>query len=75
MSWKICPFQKLNPEARKLVVERLSLNKKNRDNTFKEISLKFTKVLKENKINAKIVGREKTPFAIWRKMQSKESFS
>jgi len=64
-------FQKLNPEARKLVVERLSLNKKNRDNTFKEISLKFTKVLKENKINAKIVGREKTPFAIWRKMQSK----
>jgi len=64
-------FQKLNPEARKLVVERLSLNKKNRDNTFKGISLKFIKVLKENKINAKIVGREKTPFAIWRKMQSK----
>jgi len=64
-------FQKLNPEARKLVVERLSLNKKNRDNTFNEISLKFTRVLKENKINVKIVGREKTPFAIWRKMQSK----
>jgi len=64
-------FQKLNPDARKLVVERLSLNKKNRDNIFKEISVKFTKVLKENRINAKIVGREKTPFAIWRKMQSK----
>lgn len=64
-------FQKLNPGARKLVVERLSLNKKNRDNIFKEISLKFTKVLKENGINVKIVGREKTPFAIWRKMQSR----
>ena len=64
-------FQKLNPDARKLVVEKLSLNKKNRDNIFKEISVKFTKVLKENRINAKIVGREKTPFAIWRKMQSK----
>ena len=63
-------FQKLNPEARKLVVDKLSLNKKNRDNTFNEISLKFTKILKENKINAIIVGREKTPFAIWRKMQS-----
>ncbi len=64
-------FQKLNPEARKLVVDRLSLNKANRDNTFKEISFSFSKVLKENKINAKIIGREKTPFAIWRKMQSK----
>tara|TARA_Y100000590_G_scaffold14658_1_gene17651 strand:+ start:834 stop:2576 length:1743 start_codon:yes stop_codon:yes gene_type:complete len=64
-------FQKLNPEARKLVVERLSLNKTNRDNTFNDISLKFSKVLKENEIEAKIVGREKTPFAIWRKMQSK----
>jgi len=64
-------FQKLNPEARKLVVERLSLNKKNRDNIFREISVKFTKVLKENGINAQIVGREKTAFAIWRKMQSR----
>ncbi len=64
-------FQKLNPEARKLVVERLSLNEKNRDNIFKEISVKFAKVLKENGINVKIVGREKTPFAIWRKMQSR----
>ena len=45
-------FQKLNPEARKLVVERLSLNKKNRDNIFKEISVKFTKVLKENEIKS-----------------------
>ena len=53
-------FQKLNPEARKLVVERLSINKKNRDNIFKDISAKFTKVLKENGINVKIVGREKT---------------
>jgi len=64
-------FKKLNPEARKLVVDRLSLNKKNRDDIFEEILIKFTKVLKENEIIAKIVGREKTPFAIWRKMQSR----
>ena len=64
-------FQRLNPEARKLVVDKLSLNKKNRDNTFNDISLKFAKILKENKIKVNIVGREKTPFAIWRKMQSK----
>tara|TARA_Y100000590_G_scaffold101113_1_gene114901 strand:+ start:4075 stop:5817 length:1743 start_codon:yes stop_codon:yes gene_type:complete len=64
-------FQKLNPDARKLVVEKLSLNKKNRDNIFKEISVKFSKVLREKKIDAKIIGREKTPFSIWRKMQSR----
>ena len=46
-------FQKLNPEARNLVVERLSLNKKNRENIFREISLKLTKVLKEHRVNAK----------------------
>jgi len=64
-------FQKLNPEARKLIFDRLSLNKINRYNDFKEISIKFTKVLQVNGIKAKIVGREKTPFAIWRKIQSK----
>ena len=51
-------FQKLNPDARKLVVERLSLNKKNRENIFKEIHRKFISVLKNNGIKAEIVGRE-----------------
>ena len=64
-------FQKLNPDARNLVVERLSINKKNRENSFKEISKNFTKILKNSGVNAKIAGREKTPFSIWKKMQSK----
>ena len=64
-------FQKLNPDARNLVVERLSINKKNRENSFKEISENFTKILRNSGVNAKIVGREKTPFSIWKKMQSK----
>jgi len=64
-------FRNLNPEARNLVAERLSLNKTNRENIFNEISVKFAKVLKDNGVNVKIVGREKTPFSIWRKMQSK----
>jgi len=64
-------FATLNPEARNLVVQRLSLNKKNIENTFKEISNTFKKILNNNKVKAKIVGREKTPFSIWRKMQSK----
>ena len=64
-------FKILNPEARNLVVERLNINKKNRDNSFKKISKDFNNVLEVKLVNAKIVGREKTPFSIWRKMQSK----
>ena len=64
-------FSELNPEARKLIVDRLSLNKKERDKHFKTISNIFDKVLKENGATSKIVGREKTPFSIWRKIQSK----
>ena len=64
-------FQNLNPEAKKLVVDKLSINKKNRENIFKSISNDFQKVLKEKGIDAKIVGREKTAFSIWRKMQSR----
>jgi len=64
-------FSELNPEARKLIVNSLSLNKKNRDIDFTNISNEFKNVLKSNNINVKIVGREKTPFSIWRKIQSK----
>jgi len=64
-------FKTLNPDARNLIVERISLNKKNLENTFNKISNKFSEILKTNNVNAKVVGREKTPFSIWRKMQSK----
>ena len=64
-------FKTLNSEARNLVVERLAVNKKSRENSFKVISNNFEKILNENGVRAKIVGREKTPFSIWRKMQSK----
>jgi len=64
-------FQKLNPEARNLIVEKLSINKDYRDRNFEEISKNFEKVLINNNVRAKIAGREKTPFSIWRKIQSK----
>ena len=64
-------FQKLNPEARNLIVEKIAINKKYREDNFKLISAKFASILKKNRVISKIVGREKTPFSIWRKMQSK----
>ena len=64
-------FKTLNPDARNLIVNRLSSNKKNIENNFKVISQKFLKVLNENGVSSEIVGREKTPFSIWRKIQTK----
>ncbi len=64
-------FYNLNRKARDLVVNRLSINKSNRENVFRQISDEFIKTLNNNGINSKIIGREKTPFSIWRKMQSK----
>ena len=64
-------FFTLNPKARDLVVQKLSLNKINRNKIFNEISKKFYELLAHRGVKVKIIGREKTPFSIWRKMQSK----
>ena len=57
-------FSELNPQARNLIVDRLSLNKTSREKSFNSISNNFKKVLKLNGVSAKIVGREKSPFSI-----------
>ena len=64
-------FSILNRDARKLILNRLSLIKNKREDTFKEISDELNNLLKSNQIEAEITGREKTSFSIWRKMQSK----
>jgi len=65
-------FEILNKKARDLIQERLKFIKNNRDDNFKIISAELINVLKENGVTAKIAGREKTPFSIWRKMQNKK---
>ena len=65
-------FEVLNKKARNLIQERLKFIKNNREDSFKDISSKLIELLMENGIKAKIAGREKTPFSIWRKMQSKK---
>ena len=46
-------FQRLNPAARNLIVEKLVLNKKNRETNFIEISKNFEKILKNNNVKPK----------------------
>ena len=64
-------FSILNKDARKLILDRLIFIKNKREDLINKVSEKLTELLKANKIDAEITGREKTPFSIWRKMQSK----
>ena len=66
-------FEILNPEARKLIKDRLDLIKDNNLSNFNSVSNDFLELLKNHKIDAKIFGREKTPFSIWRKVQNKRT--
>ena len=65
-------FSVLNKPARDLILDRLKFIKSNREDTFKLIASELIELLKKNGIHAKITGREKTPFSIWRKIQNKK---
>jgi len=64
-------FKVLNNKARELIKKRLDEIKDDKVNSFNSISIQFSKLLNDNKVNAEIIGREKTPFSIWRKVQKK----
>jgi len=64
-------FKVLNNKARELIKKRLDKIKDDKVNSFNSISLQFSLLLKEHQIKAQIIGREKTPFSIWRKVQKK----
>ena len=64
-------FKVLNNDARELIKKRLDEIKEDKENSFNSISFQFSDVLNQYKLNAEIIGREKTPFSIWRKLQKK----
>ena len=66
-------FDILNPDARKLIKDRLDKIKENNLINFKSVSDELNELLNVKKINSKIYGREKTPFSIWRKVQKKRT--
>ncbi len=66
-------FEVLNQDARKLIKDRLDKIKENNLINFNNISDQFSEILKDKNINPHIVGREKTPFSIWRKIQKKRT--
>ena len=64
-------FAVLNDEARSLIVSRVKEISPSRTKIFNEVLIEIKNILKENNINAEVVGREKTPFSIWRKVNEK----
>ena len=66
-------FKVLNNNARKLIKKRLDEIKDDKVNSFNSISLQLSELLNEHQIYADIIGREKTPFSIWRKVQKKRT--
>ncbi len=66
-------FDILNPEARKMIKDRLDTIKDNNLINYNSVLGEFENLLNENGIDFKIYSREKTPFSIWRKIQKKRT--
>ncbi|MDC1166508.1 RelA/SpoT family protein [Candidatus Pelagibacter sp.] len=64
-------FEILNYDARKLIQNRLTEIKKDKEDLFEALSKEIQNLLSENNIKSLIYGRQKTPFSIWRKVQKK----
>jgi GTP diphosphokinase / guanosine-3',5'-bis(diphosphate) 3'-diphosphatase len=64
-------FKVLNNKARELINKRLAEIKDDKVNSFNSISFQFSSLLNQHNIKSEIIGREKTPFSIWRKVQKK----
>ncbi len=64
-------FKILNVEAYKTISERLERLHEESGTLLKDIETELTKLLSDNGITAKVRGREKRPYSIWRKMERK----
>ncbi len=65
-------FRWLNPEGYAAVVDRLKMLRDRNQGLNEEIGNALRKKLEEAKVQAVVVGREKKPYAIWRKMERKQ---
>ena len=64
-------FTELNPEARTSIVTRLGFLRERGSGLVEKIIGELNQTLKDAGIEAKVSGREKTPYSIWLKMQHK----
>jgi len=65
-------FRWLNPDAYQTVTARLAQLRERNRGIVDEIQTALRNKLAEENIDAEVSGREKKPYAIWRKMQNKQ---
>src|SRR6478735_4505638 len=64
-------FAELNPDGRASVLARQGYLRERGERMVPEIEAELVKTLKDGGLAAQVSGREKTPYSIWRKMQTK----
>ena len=64
-------FEELNTSVKSIIIKRINFLKSEGKNNIKLIIHQLMKVLKKSNIKAEIIGREKTPYSIWKKMRKK----
>ena len=65
-------FRVLNPEARSSIMRRFITLRNETDDIIPKITEDIVYVLAEAGVEAEVVGREKKPYSIWRKMEEKK---
>ena len=64
-------FHELNPEAFRVISDRLAALAARNKNVVKDIERQLTKKLADRGIHADVKGRHKQPYSTWRKMERK----
>lgn len=64
-------FEHLNATARTAIMRRLEALKLEHGSAITRVSKEIERVLGEGGLKARVKGREKTPYSIWRKLQRK----
>jgi guanosine-3',5'-bis(diphosphate) 3'-pyrophosphohydrolase len=62
-------FAEINTEARNSILRRLSFLRNKGEDLINKVISELETLLNEHGIKAEVIGREKTPYSIWRKMQ------
>ena len=64
-------FKIIEPELRRSIIQRLKVLRLQDEELLEKTIKKIEELLMKNKVKAKIFGREKKPYSIWKKMKVK----
>ncbi|MEM6622942.1 MAG: bifunctional (p)ppGpp synthetase/guanosine-3',5'-bis(diphosphate) 3'-pyrophosphohydrolase [Pseudomonadota bacterium] len=65
-------FEVLNPQGRSSIIRRFVKLRRETGDLIPKISEQIAEVCHEEGVEVEVIGREKRPYSIWRKMQEKE---